>query len=204
MREANRHRHIELDFDRFPNDRIWEMHPDESAKAFNYFVAYRDMGAGHRSLMNVATLFGVSEQAIAYYSSPCHWVKRVDAYEKHIDIELSKETIKNLKAMRKRHINNIRATETALMLPIKEVLTRVNDGRLKLEELDLSDLLFIVNKNASVLSKVVDTERKVNDQPNEIIQTHHEGAPQIVVIKPESNDRIREVLENRKRALEEE
>lgn len=203
MRETNRHRHLELDMDRFPNDRIWEMHPDESAKAFNYFVAYRDMGTGNRSLVKVAERFGTSEQAIAYYSSPCHWVKRVDAYERYLDIELSKETMKNIKAMRKRHINSLRAAETALTVPIKELLTRVNNGTANIENVSTAALMDLVYKSASTITKVVSSERNVNEQPTEIIQNEYgKGAPQVIVIKPEPSERIKEVLENRKKALE--
>lgn len=206
MRETNRHRHLNLDFELFPKGRIWEMHPEESARGFSYFKVYRDMGTRDRSLVNVAAHFGVSEQAIAYYSSACHWVKRVDAYEAYLDREVNKAKLEAVKALSRRQIQNLSVATTALMIPINKMLRQNQNGILdqKMDKLEGLELLEVVNKYIATLSKVVGVERVVYEQPTEIIDNQYsKGAQQIIVLGPDvKTERVQAVLDERTKLLE--
>ncbi|MCA9386044.1 hypothetical protein KC717_05340 [Candidatus Dojkabacteria bacterium] len=188
--DANRH--LPLDPEKYPKN-IWEKHPDENSRGFTFFTTYRDMGY-KRSHEQVAKIHGISGMGVAYYSKPCEWVKRAEAYDAYIDVELQKETVKTLKAMKKRHVDSTRALSTALMLPVRELLTRVNHGNVDLDNVSYSDLHEMVVKSANSMTKVIDTERKVNDQPNEIIKNQHEGIPEIRVALPKLTESLKDKI----------
>lgn len=203
--KEKRSRHPDLDMSKFPNNKIWEMHPDEPSKAFDYFKYYRDLGVT-RGIVRVAEHFGLSHQAIAYYSSPCEWVKRVRAYESYLDAEISKAKLQAIKELTKKQIHNLGLATTALMIPIKKLLKQSHNGTLdlKMDKLEGLELLEVVNKYITTLAKVTGVERMVHEQPNEIIKNEYgEGAPQaIVVIGPDaSNERVNKYLAERNRKL---
>lgn len=186
--------------------KIWEKHPEETSTGFNYFKTYRDMGefGEKRSLEKVAAIHGVTRAAVSYYSAPCNWVKRCEAFDAYLDIELGKEKMKALKAMTKRQVNNLRAANTALMLPINELLVRFRNNPQLLRDLGLGDLLEFTNKNANVLTRMIDTERKVNDQPNEIVKNEYgDGAPKVVVAMPALTPKLEERINKKYEQLEE-
>jgi hypothetical protein len=192
-------RYTPLDPKKYPK-KIWEKHPDETSTGFKYFKAYRDMGefGERRSLEKTAKMFGVGASNLTYYSAPCNWIKRCEAYDAYLDVELGKEKMKALKAMTKRQVNNLRAANTALMLPINELLVRFRNNPQLLRDLGLGDLLEFTNKNANVLTRMIDAERKVNDQPSEIVKNEFgEGAPQIIVARPTLTPKLQERISNR-------
>lgn len=59
---------------------IWDRQPDEGAKAFEAFVAYRDM-IGRRSQRAVAEKLGKSETLISRWSSQHRWRDRVASWD---------------------------------------------------------------------------------------------------------------------------
>jgi len=72
---------MSADDDRQP----WDRQPDETAKAFQAFQVYRDMGP-HRSIVKVADEMGYkSPRHVKRWSSENDWVARVDKYIDHQD-----------------------------------------------------------------------------------------------------------------------
>lgn len=61
----------------------WERQSGESEKAYEAFRSYRDMGAS-RSLEAVAQKLHKSKTILGRWSSKFHWVKRCEAYDRHI------------------------------------------------------------------------------------------------------------------------
>jgi len=59
---------------------IWERQENESAKAYEAFREYRDMGS-QRSFDKVGQKLVKSRQLLSRWSSQYDWVKRVEAYE---------------------------------------------------------------------------------------------------------------------------
>lgn len=67
------------------NRKPFEQKPDESAKAFEAFTTYLNLGAD-RSLAEVARKLRKSEGLIQRWSRRHHWGERVDEHGKHIAV----------------------------------------------------------------------------------------------------------------------
>jgi hypothetical protein len=88
------------------------------------------------------------------------------------------------------------------MLPINELLVRFRNNPQLLRDLGLGDLLEFTNKNANVLTRMIDTERKVNDQPSEIVKNEFgEGAPKVIVAMPDLTPKLEERIRKRNEEL---
>lgn len=103
----------------------WERQPNESAKAYEAFSLYLDMGAG-RSLQKVAQELSKSLTLMKRWCKDWNWVERCadyDAEQRRIELE---QTKKEVKKMRERQLG------TAILLQKKAVQA--------LNELDFEDL----------------------------------------------------------------
>jgi hypothetical protein len=58
----------------------WDRQPDESSRAYQAFLTYRDMGPG-RSVRAVARELGKSGTLIGKWSSDHDWVSRISSWE---------------------------------------------------------------------------------------------------------------------------
>lgn len=74
-----------------PDEELWERQPEESARAFQAFAAYRDMGA-ERSTAKVARALGRTKALCDRWSSRWGWVARVDAWDAEQDREQQRRT----------------------------------------------------------------------------------------------------------------
>lgn len=81
----------------------WEQQPGESAKAFQAFAAYRDMGV-ERSNAKVAQLLGKSKTLIDRWSSAWKWVERVRSYDREMDKQAHARAVQGVRRMTDRHI----------------------------------------------------------------------------------------------------
>lgn len=92
----------------------WEKQPNESAKAFEAFVIYRDLGE-ERSHAKVARQLGKNVALISRWSSRWKWVERVDLWDAEQDrihrIALNKER----RNAARRHANQFKALQTAAL-----------------------------------------------------------------------------------------
>jgi len=68
-------------------DMIWDKREDESAKAYEWFCRYRDMGPGRsHDKLNQKYSEGVSKKSMTLrWSSKHAWVERAEAYDAHIE-----------------------------------------------------------------------------------------------------------------------
>lgn len=62
---------------------VWEQQPRESAKAYDAFLLYRDLGA-ERSLAAVGQRLGKSKAICERWSARWSWVRRCAAYDTHL------------------------------------------------------------------------------------------------------------------------
>ena len=81
---------------------LWERQENETAKPFEAFCIYRDLGPG-RSLSQVAKSLGKSDTLMSRWSSEYDWVKRAAAWDNEQDRIARQEQIKEIVDMRKRH-----------------------------------------------------------------------------------------------------
>lgn len=82
----------------------WERQDGESAKAYQAFCKYLDMGE-KRSIRAVAQQLGKSATLMARWSSTWHWPDRVAEYEVDLRRQAYKKAQNDAEKMAKRHIN---------------------------------------------------------------------------------------------------
>lgn len=82
----------------------WERQDGESAKAYQAFCKYLDMGE-KRSIRAVAQQLGKSATLMARWSSTWHWPDRVAEYEADLRRQAYKKAQNDAEKMAKRHIN---------------------------------------------------------------------------------------------------
>ncbi len=82
---------------------LWEQQPGESAKAFEAFAAYRDMGTS-RSTAKVAQKLSKSKTLIDRWSGTWNWVERVRAYDRELDKQAHARAVQDVRQMTDRHI----------------------------------------------------------------------------------------------------
>lgn len=80
----------------------WERQDGESAKRFEAFAIYRDLGE-ERSLIQVAQKLNKSKTLMGRWSSENSWVERCEAWDREQDRIARQQQIKDIKKMRKRH-----------------------------------------------------------------------------------------------------
>ena len=81
----------------------WEQQPGESAKAFEAFAAYRDMGV-ERSIRKVTRQLNKSLTLIGKWSSANNWPERARAYDMDLDRQAHAQAVREVRNMENRHI----------------------------------------------------------------------------------------------------
>ncbi|MEH7114554.1 hypothetical protein V7124_19640 [Neobacillus niacini] len=109
----------------------YERQDEETKKAFEAFVEYRNMGMD-RSLREVAKKLDKSLALIGRWSSANNWVERAAEYDKDMDRKALIEDEKKRREMVKRHAN-------ASMMFQQKVIERIRT--IKPEELSPSELI---------------------------------------------------------------
>lgn len=103
----------------------WERQNGETAKQFEAFVIYRDMGE-ERSITAVTQKLNKSRALIGRWSSNNSWVERCIAWDREKDRLARLEQQKDIKKMRKRHANLavsmlVKAAKALERIPIEEI-----------------------------------------------------------------------------------
>ena len=92
----------------------WERQPDESAKAYEAFVTYRDMGE-ERTITAVVKKCEKSRSLIDRWKKLWDWEKRVLAYDNELQKEDLKKAKKERREMNRRHADlSLRLQKAAL------------------------------------------------------------------------------------------
>lgn len=81
----------------------WEQQPGESAKAFEAFAIYRDMGA-ERSLRKLTQQLHKNLTTIRDWSVKWNWQERVRAYDRDLDRQAHAQAVREVRSMTNRHI----------------------------------------------------------------------------------------------------
>lgn len=149
----------------------WEKRPDESGKAWNAFVIYRDMGL-KRSLRGLIAREDVSTndlKQVGQWSSKYGWVARVAAWDAEQDRQFA---LKMQEARVEAATRNLAVARNAITLASKRIVEMVNED-VKLSAADTTRLLDTATK----------LERMVLGEPTEVVQhiTDSEAAAQILL-----------------------
>lgn len=151
----------------------WEQQPGESAKAFEAFAAYRDMGA-ERSVRKVAQKLSKSATQIKEWSAKWRWVERSRAYDRELDKQARARAVRDVQQMTDRHIR------IAMQLQRKALEA--------LEQLDVTTLS--PKMQLAFLSKATEIERLNRLSAAGLDETgQRDGASEIeIVIEGEDDD----------------
>lgn len=84
-------------------DKPWERQKGESEKAYEAFVAYRDMGE-KRTIVAVCKKLEKSRTLIDRWKDRWEWKERIRAYDNDLEKEARAKAIKDRKDMTTRHI----------------------------------------------------------------------------------------------------
>lgn len=114
----------------------WEQQQGESAKAFEAFKVYLEMGS-ERSIRAVGEKLGKSSTLMARWSSAHGWVERVATYEADLQRKAHAQAVKSVQKMADRHIS------MALKLQEKALQAL---GKMSPEELDPKNLLAFIRE----------------------------------------------------------
>ena len=126
----------------------WERRKGETARAYEAFTVYRDMGAG-RSINKTAQNLTKNRTTIAEWSSKHEWVKRVAAWDAEQDRIARQAQIDEIKKMRKRHADLanamlVKAAKALQRIPEDEIkatdVSRMVDTAAKLERISRGDV----------------------------------------------------------------
>ena len=107
-------------------ERQWERQNGESAKAFEAFTIYRDMGKD-RTISATARQLGKNRTLIDRWKERWNWKERVRAYDNDLDQAAHEEALKNVREMQRRQIGiAIKIQQKAM-----EALNKINPAKMK-------------------------------------------------------------------------
>ena len=118
----------------------WERQDGETARAYEAFTEYRDMGAS-RSLAKVGQKLGKSKAQMEKWSKKYNWVVRAEEWDIESDRQTRLALTKDIGAMRKRHTD----LASAMLIKAARALQKIPDDEIK----------------ASDISRMVDTATKL-------------------------------------------
>ena len=122
-----------------PKTEPWERQDGETAKAFEAFAIYRDMGPD-RSLRKVVQSLNKNLTTIAEWSSKYEWVKRAAAWDAEQDRIARIQQLKEIKAMRNRHAGMAKA----MIVKAGRALNRIPEDEIKAS--DISRMMEVATK----------------------------------------------------------
>lgn len=99
-----------------PNKREqpWDRQKGESARAFEAFLVYLQMGP-ERSVRAVAQKLSKSYTLAGRWSSTYHWVERCRAWDNYLQREAKKAAVAEIRKMNQRHISMAQQIQDAVL-----------------------------------------------------------------------------------------
>ena len=166
---------------------VWEKRESETARAYRAFCVYRDMGVD-RSLAKVREKLDKKtgyERQLGEWSSDHEWVKRVAAYDAHLEALLRNEQEERLVAERRRQTERELTDTTRLLTEFDDLIKQVESGA---DTLTLAAL----DTQAAYLERIYRMRRLALSMQQKITQAQHtgeNGGPmQVTWIDPLSED----------------
>ena len=150
---------------------LWERQPEETARAFEAFVVYRDLGA-NRSLRKTAQELGKNCTTISEWSAKYDWVKRVAAWDAEQDRITRNEMLAEMASTRKRQRQQAKRMQEKGM----ELLESISIGDAKLSEV------------VSLLKAGMEQERIAIGDVGEVIEERNGGdsVPAVQIYLPDN------------------
>ena len=137
----------------------WERQDGETARAYEAFSEYRDMGAD-RSLAKVGQKLGKSKAQMEKWSKKYSWVARAEAWDIEQDRLIRIALTKDIGAMRKRHADVARA----MLMKAARALAKIPDDEIKAT--DISRMVDVATKLERISKGDVETVIEERDGGN--------------------------------------
>lgn len=137
---------------------LWERQPEETPRAFEAFVVYRDLGA-NRSHRKTAQELGKNCTTISEWSAKYDWVKRAAAWDAEQDRIARNEMLAEMASTRKRQRKQAQRMQEKGM----ELLESISIGDAKLSEV------------VSLLKAGMEQERIAIGDVGEVIEERNGG-----------------------------
>lgn len=135
----------------------WERQEDESPKSWEAFRAYRDMGAGRRSLRKLPELIGRVpnyKPVLERWSVKYKWQDRVRAWDDYQDKVGREAALKELEEMKKRHIQQAISLQTKALQRLQKISP---------DELSAGNVL-------GFITEAIKIERMARGEPDQILE----------------------------------
>ena len=170
----------------------WERVEGESAKSFEAFRKYRDMGVS-RSLSKVSEEMDKSLRLLKRWSAAHRWVARVDAYDAYMEKKALDVYENKLEDVNEAHLDMVRSARESVMVPLRALLQRIDklkeSGGLtadEIKDIPTEKLLGIARPYVKLTLDVIKMERLLYGLPTQTIKTEgrvsHELSHDIKVV----------------------
>lgn len=173
----------------------WERQKGESDQAWEAFKTYRDMDPP-RSLARVAGVVGKSVPLMERWSRRWSWVERVRLHTNQLEEIARNETIREIRAFRKRAARQLAAKAQTLMLvdvAIANLLARGKTVEELIGSISPTKLMELAAKTGQALPQVVKAEALAL---GDVTERQEEPAPPL-----EENDPLTEAIGSDQEAL---
>jgi len=142
----------------------WEREEGESEAAFVAFAAYRDEPPP-RSIARAAQRLGKARQLLEGWSAKNGWVRRVSAYDRHLDTVRRQARLEEIEEMVRRQAADLATAAATLATPVRRCLERIQsmeaDGDDPFAEMPLADLVQLSIASTRAMNSVIACERVI-------------------------------------------
>jgi hypothetical protein len=104
-----------------PEQYAWQQQPQETDKAFQAFVVYRNLEPEERSLQRVSSELSKSIPLMKRWSARWSWAERVREWDGHQEIKLLERRIEQKQKMDEDHLKIIRAARSKAVQALAKV-----------------------------------------------------------------------------------
>lgn len=119
---------------------IWEQLPQEGAKAFQHFCAYRDMGSC-RSLRKLAGDLQLNLSTLAELSAKHNWQQRVGAFDGFVEKASQHNQVAQIRSMKRRQLVLALRAQKAAAKGLAKLIREIESDECSLKPEGLSKLL---------------------------------------------------------------
>lgn len=172
---------------------VWERQPDEDVKHFAAFQYY--LSLGHKGkIYEVANKFEYESPSLLYHvSNNNRWQERRKAWLDHLNEVRIEEFENTIKEMARRQAANAMLIESASMLPVKALLTKIQKEKAQgidtFSNMSVDQLLKWSMEAARIHPATVTSERLSRNQATEISKGEM-TVEHVQVILPQKNNEV--------------
>lgn len=155
----------------------WERGEGETAKAYEAFKDYRDLGVS-RSLSKVAERAGKSERLVKKWSRIHSWPERAQAYDEYLEKKRRGVYETKLGELNEAHLDMVKGARESVMVPLRALLKRIEKAgeesigaAAEVENIPIEKLLSIVRPYVKLALDVIKMERLLYGLPTQTIKT---------------------------------